>query len=99
MSRRFVFVAALSAAFLASNVLAGPVPSTGPLPAKIDELETAGQLLLQNKGDEAFKSIQEACKKYPALPPAKLILARMVLQVVQQQKGDLRQVRGLLEQA
>jgi tetratricopeptide (TPR) repeat protein len=79
--------------------VAGPVPSTGPLPAKIEELETAVQLIHQNKLEDALKSIQEACKKYPALPPAKLILARLVLQIVQQQKGDHRQVRVLLEQA
>jgi tetratricopeptide (TPR) repeat protein len=99
MSCRSVCFAALSAALLASSLLAGPVQSTGPLPTKIDELETAGQLLLQGKGDDAFKSIQDACKKYPALPPAKLILARMVLELVQRQKGDLRQARGLMEQA
>ena len=96
---RSMFLAALGAVLLVGPTLAGPVPSTGPLPTTIEELETAGKLLLQGKGDEAFKSIQEAVKKYPALPPAKLILARMVLAVLQQQKGDPRQARSILEQA
>lgn len=99
MLRRSLCVAVLGTAMAAASLAAGQAPSSGPLPSKIDELETAGQLLVQNKADEAYKSIQEAVKKYPALPPARLILARMVLALVQQQKGNPAQVRGLLEQA
>jgi tetratricopeptide (TPR) repeat protein len=75
------------------GVTAGQVAPTGGFPSKIDELEQAGQLLTQGKGDEAYKLILEAVKKYPVLPPARLILARMLL------RASPPQARSVLEQA
>lgn len=72
---------------------AGPVPSTGKLPTKIEELENAAHLLAQGKADEAFKLIQEAKRKYPALAPARLILGRMAMRV------NPQQARAVIEQA
>ncbi len=96
---RSVGAAVLSTVLLIGSARAQTAPAGGPLPTKIEELENAGQLLMQGKGDDAYKSIQEAVKKYPALPPAKLILARIVLGMVQQQKANVQQARGFLEQA
>jgi len=77
----------------ASQLPAGPVPSTGKLPTKIEELENAAQLLAQGRAEEAFKLIQEAKRKYPALAPARLILGRMALRV------NPQQARAIIEQA
>src|SRR5438309_638536 len=77
-------LSAIAAFFLLNNLsnsaLAGPVP-VGQMPAKIEELEAAGQLITQGKIDEAFKKIEEAVKKHPILPPPRLILARFMIAV------------------
>lgn len=99
MFLRFVCAAVVGTVLCVNTTLAQTSPAAGAQPKTIDEIEAAGKLLMENKADEAFKSIQEAVKKYPTLPPARLILARMVLQVIGQQKGNVQQGRGLLEQA
>jgi tetratricopeptide (TPR) repeat protein len=65
----------------AQPAAAGPVNSTATPPAKIKEIEDAGDMLLKGKGDEAYKLLQEAVKKKPDLPPARLMLARLMLRV------------------
>jgi tetratricopeptide (TPR) repeat protein len=80
-------------AIFAAPSWAGPVSATGQLPPKIEELENAQNLLAQGKGEEAYKQILEAKKKYPALSPPRLILYRMV------HRMNPRNSRPLLEQA
>lgn len=84
----------IAAGVVVSGLWAGPAAAqSNPLPQRIEEIETAGQLLSQGKGDEAYKQIQEAVKKYPALAPARVILARMLI------AGKAQQGRAVLEQA
>ncbi|MBX7105842.1 MAG: hypothetical protein K1X57_17290 [Gemmataceae bacterium] len=87
------WLACVVAAGLSAGLAAAQTPGASGIPARIDELEQAGQLLTQGKGDEAYKAIQEAVRKYPALPPARLILARMLI------AGNAQQGRAMLEQA
>jgi Tfp pilus assembly protein PilF len=93
---RFLLAAVLFPAFtvLASG---GPVSSSGKEPPKIEEIEKAGEALAKGKADEAFKLLQEAVKKNPTLPPARLMLARLYLSVNQEQAQ--RAGRAILEAA
>jgi len=73
--------AALFAVFFAAAtpLVAGPTPTTGAPAAKIEEIEKAGEKLMRGQMDEAYKLLQEAVKKKPDLPPARLMLARLLL--------------------
>lgn len=55
---------------------AGPVSSTGQNTPKIAEIEKATEVFQKGQVDEAFNLLKEAVKKNPALPPARLMLAR-----------------------
>lgn len=65
----------------------GPVPSTGPQPAKVEEIEKAGEALARGQAEEAFRLLLEAVKKNPALPPARLMYARMLVSMNQAAPG------------
>jgi tetratricopeptide (TPR) repeat protein len=87
--------AALTAVLLAGRTPAGPVPSIGTPAAKIKEIEDAGAALQRGHLDDAYKHLQEAVKKNPNLPPARLMLARLLLATREgQQQGHI-----VLEQA
>src|SRR5262245_39254767 len=64
-------------------------------PAIIPEIEKAGKAVQEGKIDEGLKLLQEAAKKHPTLPPAKLMLARLLVQA----RETLAQGRAYLEQA
>lgn len=66
------------AAVAACNVASarGPVSSTGQNQPKIAEIEKATEVFQKGRVDEAFNLLKEAVKKNPALPPARLMLAR-----------------------
>src|SRR3954454_6865058 len=87
--------ALLSVLFAAVPVSAGPVNTTATPQAKIKEIEDAGELLLKGKVDDAYKSLQEAVKKKPDLPPARLMLARLLMNTKEGQQA----ARGVIEQA
>ncbi len=70
-----VFVAALFVANGRTN--AGPVSSTQKPQAKDANIEKAGEELVKGKVDESYKLLQEAFKKNPTLPPARVMLARL----------------------
>src|SRR4051812_1876949 len=76
---------------------AGPESSTSGNQPKIEEIEKAGEALAKGKADEAYKLLQEAVKKNPTLPPARLMLARLYLSVEQEQAQ--RVGRSILEMA
>jgi uncharacterized protein (TIGR02996 family) len=78
-----------------SRAPAGPVNSQGTMAAKIKEIEDAGAALQRGQVDEAYKLLQEAIKKNPGLPPARLMLARLFLATNEGQ----RQGRATLERA
>src|SRR5829696_6131235 len=80
---------------VAGPLAAGPVNSAGNPAAKIEEIEKAGERLLKGQVDEAYKLLQEAVKKKPDLPPARLMLARLLLNT----KEGQQQARGMLELA
>jgi uncharacterized protein (TIGR02996 family) len=80
---------------LAVPALAGPVSSTAAPAQKIEEIEKAGVALQKGQIDEAYKLLQEAVKKKPDLPPARLMLARLFLAAREGQT----QGRAVLEQA
>src|SRR4051794_8176731 len=58
---------------------AGPVNTSASPAAKIEEIEKAGTALQKGQADEAYKLLQEAVRKKPDLPPARLMLARLLL--------------------
>src|SRR5436305_12662797 len=97
---RSVFFAA--AALLGAGLAAGPAPA-GPVnvlnnpTAKIEEIEKAGAALQRGQVDEAYKQLVEATKKNPSLPPARLMLARL-LGTSNTREGQ-QQARAVLEQA
>jgi tetratricopeptide (TPR) repeat protein len=72
---------------VAQLAVAGPVDSTAAPAAKIKEIEDAGDMLLKGKVDEAYKLLQEAVKKKPDLPPARLMLARLLLNTKEGQQA------------
>jgi tetratricopeptide (TPR) repeat protein len=58
----------------------GPTKDAAKLDKKIPQVEDAGKLVLQGKIDEAYKMLQSInVKDYPDLPPARLMLARLML--------------------
>jgi tetratricopeptide (TPR) repeat protein len=89
--------AALVALLAAGPAPAGPVTSTSPSgpAAKIKEIEDAGLALQRGQFDEAFRLLQEAVKKDPNLPPARLMMGRLFLATREGQP----QGRALVEQA
>lgn len=93
---RFLFAAILLLAFtpFASG---GPLNSVAGTPPKIEEIEKAVEALGKGKMDEAYKLLQEAVKKNPTLPPARLMLARLFLSADQQQAQQ--QGRAIFELA
>jgi RNA polymerase sigma factor (sigma-70 family) len=74
-----------------------PPPNAAP-PGKIEEIEKAGMAFLNGKTDEAFKLLQDAVKKHPELPPARLMLARLY-RAAQRVPDVDKQFRAILEQA
>jgi len=96
---RFLFG---SAAFLLLAVAsgradAGPVSSTQNPQSKNPDIEKAGAFLQKGQIDDAYQSLQEAAKKDPSLPPARLMLARLFLNTTS--KEGVQQGRVILEQA
>jgi tetratricopeptide (TPR) repeat protein len=95
--RAALFVVALAAA---APSAAGPVNSSQDPQARMEEIEKAGDKLKARQPgavDEAYKLLQEAVKKKTDLPPARLMLARLMMH---QQLQDYHQmVRGQLELA
>lgn len=85
-------------AFAVWNVTAQPAPTPPPAAdSKIEELKKAEELLRKGKIDEAYKQMEEAVKKKPDLPPARLMLAQVFLAVNNQEAQQ--QARRLLEVA
>ncbi len=87
-------VACAAAAPAAADV----VNSTQELPAKVKEIEDAGEKLMKRQPtsvDEAYKLLQEAVKKKPDLPPARIMLVRLMMRIQEYHQ----QVRGVLELA
>src|SRR5262245_55695710 len=82
-------------AVFAALATAGPVNSLQPPQAKNEDIEKAGEALRKGQFDDAYKLLQEAVKKKPDLPPARLMLARMFSRV--QDMGP--QARATLELA
>lgn len=68
--------------------------STTKKDMKNEDVEKAGAEFQKGKFDDAFKLLQEARKKDPTLPPARLMLARFFFAANQPQLG-----RNALEQA
>src|SRR5581483_8816977 len=93
---RAAALAVLTAA-LVSPAVAGPVSTTGTQLAKIEEIEKAGAALQKGQVDEAYKLLQEAVKKKPDLPPARLMLARLYMST--NTKEGQQQGRAILETA
>src|SRR6476659_8318975 len=81
----------------AGPLAAGPVNVLATPAAKNEDIERAGAALQKGQVDEAFKLLQEAVRKKPDLPPARLMLARLFL--VQQSKEAQQQGRAILEVA
>ena len=77
---------------ISGRAAAGPVDSNAAPAAKIKEIEEAGEKLLKGQVDEAYKLLQEAVKKKPDLPPARLMLARLLLNT----KEGQQQARAVL---
>src|SRR5947209_5072981 len=93
---RFLLAALLFPAFTVLCA-AGPTDSNSGKQEKIEEIEKAGEALSKGKADEAYKLLQEAVKKNPTLPPARLMLARLYLSVNDERVRQ--QGRGILEMA
>lgn len=79
---------------LSSSYLAAAEPNTDKDEAPL--VKEATRLFADGKYDQAFEKLQEACKTDPSLPPARLMMARMLLQsgIERQQLG-----RDFLERA
>jgi Tfp pilus assembly protein PilF len=73
----------------------GPINSAQNALAKNEDIEKAGNLLQKGQLDDAFKALQEAVKKNPALPPARLMMAKLFFAT----KEGGQQGRLTLEQA
>lgn len=71
-----VAVATVAFAVSALKTNAGPVSSTAQNQPKIPELEKATEAFQKGRAEDAFNLLKEAVKKNPALPPARLMLAR-----------------------
>jgi RNA polymerase sigma factor (sigma-70 family) len=65
---------------------------------RIEEIENAGMALLNGKTEVAFTFLQDAVKKFPGLPPARVMLVRLYL-AAPIQRADTKQLRAILEQA
>ena len=57
----------------------GKKDATGKPDELNPQIQEAGKLLSQGKIDEAYKELKEAVKKKPELPPARLMLARLMI--------------------
>ena len=88
------------------SALAGPAfadlddgkPKDGAKPEnKIPEVEEAGKLVMQGKLEDAYKLLQEACKKKTDLPPARLMLGRLMIASQIRELGP--RIRPVLELA
>jgi len=94
-------VALFAAAFAAAApAAAGPVNTNQDPAAKMEEIEKAGEKLKAKQAgavDEALKLLQEAVKKKTDLPPARLMLARLMMDPRLQDYHPM--VRGQLELA
>jgi tetratricopeptide (TPR) repeat protein len=80
-----ILVATSFAIALAGHLVAQAPLAPPTAPAQSDELDVAAQMIKDGRFDDALKKIEEACKKNPALSPPKLILARMVYQIMPSQ--------------
>jgi len=96
---RFLFgsAAVLLLAVASGRADAGPVNSTQNPQSKNPDIEKAGAFLQKGQIDDAYQSLQEAAKKNPSLPPARLMLARLFLNTTS--KEGVQQGRVILEQA
>src|SRR5205823_1179605 len=96
---RFLYglATALLLAVATGRADAGPVSSTQIPQAKNEDIEKAGAFLQKGQIDDAYKSLQDAAKKNPSLPPARLMLARLFLNTTS--KEGVQQGRTILEQA
>ena len=76
-----------------------PDPSVRPKirSPRIRTLKRPAQFLQKGQIDDAYQSLQEAAKKNPSLPPARLMLARLYLDTTS--KEGVQQGRVILEQA
>jgi uncharacterized protein (TIGR02996 family) len=83
------------AALALAALVAGPAPAQAPAQDKNEDIEKAGEALKKGQVDEAYKLLQEAVRKKPDLPPARLMLARLFLA----SKEGHQQGRAFLEQA
>src|SRR3954452_22710943 len=94
-------VALFAAAFAAAApAAAGPVNTNQDPAAKMEEIEKAGEKLKAKQAgavDEALKLLQEAVKKKTDLPPARLMIARLMMDPRLQDYHKM--VRGQLELA
>jgi len=93
-STRFLLGALLLALVSSQPARTEPETAVKKDDGKMAELEKASELFQKGKIDDAYKSLQDAVKKKPALPPARLMLARLYLNAKQ---GP--QTRQLLELA
>jgi tetratricopeptide (TPR) repeat protein len=93
--------AALLAILCAFAVPAVAGPDDGPKKSETTKpeeknplIEDAGQRLVERKFDEAYKLLQEASAKKPDLPPARLMLARLMM-TIREYQPRVRQVLEL----
>lgn len=86
MNRGILFVAMLTVVGTGHLVGQTAKPPAAPTqPTRSDELDVAAQMVKDGRFEDALKKIEEAVKKNPALSPPKLILARIVYQVLPSQ--------------
>jgi Tfp pilus assembly protein PilF len=87
--------AALVLSAATSRADGGPINSAQNALAKNEDIEKAGNFLQKGQLDDAYKSLQDAVKKNPGLPPARLMMAKLFLST----KEGVQQGRATLEQA
>lgn len=90
--RQCVLALGIVASFVGAAATQPPPSAPAEPPARIDEIEKAGAAMQHGRLDEAYKLVQEAVRKYPTLPPARLILGRMAVRVNPQQGRQILEV-------
>jgi tetratricopeptide (TPR) repeat protein len=94
----FVAVSFGGSGAVAWTVAAPPASDQRSRPHRLEEIEGAVQAMVKGQTDEAYKLLQDAVKKYPDLPPARLMLSRIHKMANLDAENDTK-YRSLLEQA
>lgn len=93
----FALLAGGSVALAAPTDVIGKTSDEDPDPTKPPEVQDAVNAFSANNVERAFELLKEAAKKYPNLPPARLMLANLYFSVRQPQIGRVHVELAVVE--